>query len=206
MNPIVASSIDACVFAAVSWLGALAGTALCAGRVPHDDGPSPVTFARWPFPVAGGAIGLMLAAHADSPGRLAVLAFAVLGLAGCTAADLTCGMLPDLLTLAPLALAIGSGLLAHDLTPALGAAFVALPFAGAALFSRGRGMGWGDVKLAALGGALLGARDATLAFVLAAIVAYVVTRRTGRARTPIAFGPYLAGSIVVTLATVARGV
>lgn len=206
MNLILAAPLDACVFAATSWLGALAGSALCAGRVPHDDGPAPITFARWPFPVAGAAIGLALAAHDDPPGRLALLAFAVLGLAGCTAADLACGMLPDLLTLAPLALAILTGLLAHDLAPALGAAFVALPFAAAALLSRGRGMGWGDVKLAALGGALLGAGDAMLAFVLAGIVAYVVSRQNGRARTPIAFGPYLAGSIVATLATVARGV
>ena len=72
----------------------------------------------------------------------------------------------------------------------------------AALASRGRGMGWGDVKLAALGGALLGVADATLAYFVAAAVAYVIARRTAGVRRPIAFGPYLAASIAVTLTIV----
>jgi len=70
----------------------------------------------------------------------------------------------------------------------------------AALVTRGRGMGWGDAKLAALGGALLGAADATLAFMFAAVAAYVVARLTGGLRNVIAFGPYLATSIAASLA------
>ena len=69
--------------------------------------------------------------------------------------------------------------------------------------SRGRGMGWGDAKLAALGGALLGAREAALAFMLAAVAAAVIARRAACARDiaprPIAFGPYLAAAIVAML-------
>jgi prepilin signal peptidase PulO-like enzyme (type II secretory pathway) len=61
-------------------------------------------------------------------------------------------------------------------------------------------MGWGDVKLAALGGALLGARDATLAFTCAGLAAYFVARRGGTTRRPIAFGPYLATSILAAVA------
>jgi prepilin signal peptidase PulO-like enzyme (type II secretory pathway) len=76
---------------------------------------------------------------------------------------------------------------------------VALPFALAATLSRGRGMGWGDVKLAALGGALLGAPAATLAFVLAALAAYAGSRFAGDRARPIAFAPYLAGGIAVVL-------
>jgi prepilin signal peptidase PulO-like enzyme (type II secretory pathway) len=190
------------VFAAAAWGGALAGEALCSEVEAFADGPRPVAFAVWLFPLAGALIGSALVLHAQSPPRLAVLAFAVFGLAGCTAADLRCGMLPDLLTLAPLALAVGAGVIARDPGPAIGAALVALPFAALAIASRGRGMGWGDVKLAALGGALLGAPDAVFAFMLAAIVAYLIARRRGRTREPIAFGPYLAGSIVATLAAV----
>jgi prepilin signal peptidase PulO-like enzyme (type II secretory pathway) len=67
-------------------------------------------------------------------------------------------------------------------------------------------MGWGDVKLAALGGALLGAQDATLAFLVAGGAAYVVAHRGKRAGKPIAFGPYLAVSIVATLAALPGGV
>jgi prepilin signal peptidase PulO-like enzyme (type II secretory pathway) len=205
MTAALTIAIAAALFAAAAWLGVLAADALCAGRVPHDDGPAAVAFARWPFPLAGACIGAALALHGATPLHLSVLAFVVLGLAGCTAADLACGMLPDLLTLGPLALVIATGLLGRDYAPLAGALFVALPFAAAAVLSRGRGMGWGDVKLAALGGAMLGARDATVAFTLAAAVAYVVARRSGRAAQPIAFGPYLAGSIVLTLAASARG-
>jgi prepilin signal peptidase PulO-like enzyme (type II secretory pathway) len=194
--------LTAALFAAAGWIGTLAAGALCAGRTPFDDGPQPVAFRRWPFALAGCCIGAVLAAHGAPPAQLAVLVLVMFALAGGAAADLACGVLPDVFTLGPLALIVGFGFAARDVTPALGAAFAFAPFAAAAIFSRGRGMGWGDVKLAALGGALLGARDATLAFALAAIAAYVIARRTGGARRPIAFGPYLAASIVATLAVV----
>jgi len=194
--------LAAALFAGAGWVGTLAADAVCAGRAPFDDGPQPVAFRRWPFALAGACIGAVLAVHGAPPAQLAVLVLVTFALAGCTAADLACGILPDVFTLGALALVVGLRIAAHDPTPVLGAAFAFAPFAAAAIFSRGRGMGWGDVKLAALGGALLGARDATLAFTLAAIAAYVIARRTGGARRPIAFGPYLAASIVATLAVV----
>jgi leader peptidase (prepilin peptidase) / N-methyltransferase len=195
----------AMLFALSAWCGVLAGDALCSGRIAAADGPRPIAPAVWAFPLAGAAIGLVLALEGEPVMRLALLSFVVLGLAGCTAADMRCGMLPDPLTLAPLAVAIAAGALAHDPAPALGAVLVATPFAGLALFSRGRGMGWGDVKLAALGGALLGAPGAAFAFTFAAAAAYLAARRTGRTREPIAFGPYLAGSIVAMLAVAPGG-
>jgi prepilin signal peptidase PulO-like enzyme (type II secretory pathway) len=192
------------LFAVAGWAGTLLADLLCAGRTPQDDGPAPVVFPRWFFALAAACVGMILAAR-HLPGlQLGILVIAVLALAGCAAADLMCGMVPDALTLGPLALVVGLGIALHDWMPAFGAAFVFLPFAGAALFSGGRGMGWGDVKLAALGGALLGARDATLAFTLASIIAYIISRRSGRAGRPIAFGPYLAASIVTTFATIGR--
>jgi len=199
-----AAVLWAVLFGGAAWGGALAGEALCSDRTAFADGPRPVAFAVWMFPLVGAVIGPALVLHGESPQRLALLAFAVFALAGCTAADLRCGMLPDLLTLAPLALTVGAGAIARDPAPAIGAVLVALPFAGLALVSRGRGMGWGDVKLAALGGALLGAPDAVFAFMLAAVAAYAVARRGGRTREPIAFGPYLACSIVATLAAASR--
>lgn len=187
------------VFAAAGWAGAVIAAALCTGRVPYDDGPRPIAVGRWPFAAAAGVIGLAVALRGEPPLQLAMLVLVVLALAGCTAADLACGALPDALTLIPLALVLALGAVTHDWMPALGAAFVAIPFTVCALITRGHGMGWGDVKLAALGGALLGARGATVAFAIAAIAAYVVARATGGTRRPIAFGPYLAGSIAATL-------
>lgn len=192
-------ALAAVLFAAAGWGGTLVAELLCANRTAFDDGPAPVAFARWPFAVAGAGIGLVLAAQGASPMRLALLVFVMLALAGCCAADLSCGLLPDPLTLVPLAVVAGAGAVMHDWAPLLSAALVAVPFALAAAVSRGRGMGWGDVKLAALGGALLGAREAAFAFMLAALAAAVIARRTTGARRPIAFGPYLAAAIVAML-------
>jgi prepilin signal peptidase PulO-like enzyme (type II secretory pathway) len=187
-------------FAVAGWAGALIAEALCANRQPFDDGPATVAVGRWPFAAIAGCVGVALAVQGASPMRLVMLAVVVLALAGGAAADLRCGILPDPFTLFPLALVVGAGAMTHDAAPAIGAAIVAVPFAAAALVTRGRGMGWGDVKLAALGGALLGAGGATVAFMLAAIAAYVIARATGGLRRALAFGPYLAASIAASLA------
>jgi len=192
--------VAAAVFAVAAWCGTLTAEWLCAGRAPFDDGPTPVTVPRWPFALAGACIALALVFQGASGPHLTVVAFMLFALAGCAAADLRCGILPDMLTLPPLALIVGMGYARHDYGPAVGGAIVFVPFALAALATRGRGMGWGDVKLAALGGALLGAADATLAFLFAAVAAYAVARLTGGLRTVIAFGPYLATSIAASLA------
>jgi leader peptidase (prepilin peptidase)/N-methyltransferase len=201
MNAAVVVAL-ALLFAGAGWAGALAGEVLCAGRAPYDDGPSPIAVGRLPFAAIGACIGLALALHGETPAHLAVLLVVTLALAGGAAADLRCGALPDVLTVGPLVLVVVAAAASHDWAPALGATFVAVPFAVAAVVSGGRGMGWGDVKLAALGGALLGVADAALAFMLSALAAYLIARRTAGVRRPIAFGPYLAASIAATLTMV----
>jgi prepilin signal peptidase PulO-like enzyme (type II secretory pathway) len=199
MIAVLTAALAALLFGAAGWGGTLVAEMLCAGRAPYDDGPAPVAFARWPFAAAGACIGIALTMHGEAPARLALLAFVMLALAGCCAADLACGLLPDPLTLLPLAVVIGAGAVVQDWAPLLSAVLVFAPFALAAVMSRGRGMGWGDAKLAALGGALLGAREAAFAFMLAAVAAAVIARRTSGLRRPIAFGPYLAAAIVAML-------
>jgi leader peptidase (prepilin peptidase)/N-methyltransferase len=72
-----------------------------------------------------------------------------------------------------------------------------------ALVSRG-GMGWGDVKLAALIGLATGFPLVFVAIIMAAIlggvvaVVLLITRRRGR-REMIPFGPFLAVAAMVTL-------
>ncbi len=187
------------LFAAAGGIGAAFARALCATRSPYEGGAPPIAVRPWTFVAAAGGIGLAVALHGQPAAQVAVLLVVVVALAGCSAADLACGALPDALTLPPLVLVLALAAFAHDLTPALAAGFVALPFAAGVLLSGGRGLGWGDVKLAALGGALLGAGGAAVAFTLAALAAYVVARATGRMRRPIAFGPYLAATIAITL-------
>ena len=86
---------------------------------------------------------------------------------------------------------------------ALGGAIGFLVFLLIALVSRG-GMGWGDVKLAALIGLATGFPLVFVAIIMAAIlggivaVILLVTRRRGR-REMIPFGPFLAVAAMVTL-------
>ena len=187
-------------FAAAGWTGVVLAELLCAGRTSNPDGPEPIRFERWHLVVAAGCIGIAVAARTPSLPQMGIGIIAVGSLAGCAAADLTCGMLPDVLTLGPMLAVFGFALAAHNWLPAAGAIFVFLPFAAAAIFSRGHGMGWGDVKLATFGGALLGARDATVALCAAGMAAFFIARRSGLRGKPIAFGPYLAASIATTFA------
>ena len=86
---------------------------------------------------------------------------------------------------------------------ALGGAIGFVVFLLIALVSRG-GMGWGDVKLAALIGLATGFPLVFVAIIMAAIlggivaVVLLVTRRRGR-REMIPFGPFLAVAAMVTL-------
>ncbi|BDE07019.1 hypothetical protein WPS_22950 [Vulcanimicrobium alpinum] len=194
----VAALFTAIAFGVAGWLGSGLGVALCRDIVAHDDGPRPVAFPAWPFPVAGAAVGLAAQLHGASATHLAMLFVVVAALAACAASDLRCGMIPDVCSLGALALVLGFAAFERNWGSLLGAGVVFVPFAGAALVSRGRGMGWGDVKIACLGGALLGGPDATLAFILASLAAYIIARRSGE-RRPIAFGPYLTGSIFLAL-------
>jgi len=195
-------ALAALLFGAAGWTGAMIGELLCADRTPFEDGPATIDVGHWPFAAAGACVGLAIALQGPSSVHLALVAAIVLALAGGAAADLRCGILPDVFTLAPLALVIALAAAAHNAVPAVGAVVVFVPFAIVAMATRGRGMGWGDVKLAALGGALLGVAGATLAFLVAALTAYAIARTTGGLRRTIAFGPYLAASIAATLVIV----
>nr|MDP9105877.1 hypothetical protein [Candidatus Eremiobacteraeota bacterium] len=82
MIAVLTTALAALVFGTAGWGGTLVAEALCADRTPLDDGPAPVAFARWPFALASACIGVALAAHSESPARLALLAFVMLALAG----------------------------------------------------------------------------------------------------------------------------
>jgi prepilin signal peptidase PulO-like enzyme (type II secretory pathway) len=200
MTGILIAVLTGIAFAAMTWLATLYADALCSGIKPYDDGPEPIAFPRFAFPVVAGIVGLATSLHGASPLHLVIFSLVTAALAACAACDMRCGMIPDICSLGALALIAGLAIYEKNQSVAFGAVFVFLPFASAALFSRGRGMGWGDAKLAAVGGGLLGARDATLAFTLASVAAYIVARASGKTKEPIAFGPFLVGSIVIALA------
>ena len=187
-------------FAASAFAGARYASTLCRSRVPFPDGPAPIDVPEWPFPVIAAAVGVACALHGVSLQQLAVLLPASAALSACALADFRRGFVPDSCTIVPLAAIVVAAVLTRDAFPLIGAAFVGVPFAAAAIFSRGEGMGWGDVKLAALGGALLGARDAFLAVLGACAAAWVWSVLRRRVAKPTALAPYLVTAVAFALA------
>lgn len=200
MLEVIAALITGALFALTGWLGVLLSESLYGKLTPETNGPAAIVVPAWAFIAVAGALGVLVGIHDEPPVRTGLLLVAVLALTVCAATDCRAGMIPDLFSLAPLLLVLAVSGLEHDWAPAFGAAFAFVPFAVLALISQGHGMGWGDVKLATLGGALVGMVGITLAVTLASLVAYAVGRTRGRGSEPIAFGPYLAVSIGAALA------
>ncbi|WP_225771588.1 A24 family peptidase [Inquilinus sp. Marseille-Q2685] len=176
----------------LSWIALRGRCRMCGGTI---DPAHPV--------IELAAIGIALAALAGDAALMPGTCLLGWGLLLLGAIDRRTGLLPDMLTL-PLALA---GLLAALFEPgaalpdrAVGTAVGHLLFAGLAVAYRrlrGRdGLGLGDAKLLAAGGAWLGWQAlpwVVLAGAGAALLAVLVSARGPVARdTAIAFGPWLA--------------
>lgn len=160
-----------------------------------EDGPKP---SEPPIAVimAGCAlVGSVILAHNPTPSQIVVFAIVISALAAIWCTDVRFGIVPDVFTLVPLGIILLLGLVQRQPEFFVSAAVPFVPFAMAAMLSKGRGMGWGDVKLAALGGAVLGARVALLAFTLSCLVAVLYSYLRGRKGEPIAFAPFLAVAI-----------
>lgn len=188
----------------LAWGFIFAGAALCgvmaadfvATRIrPHDDGPAPVAM-HPAIPVAIFALlGVVVAARGANLQQLATIAALGVPLIGAWYCDARTGLVPDIFTLVPLGIVAIAVLLQHTWWIAISAFVVFGAFALAATFSRGRGMGWGDAKLAMLTGAVLGLQSSLLTLAVACFAATVVSVIRNRGTQPIAFAPY----IVVTM-------
>jgi prepilin signal peptidase PulO-like enzyme (type II secretory pathway) len=185
-------------FALAAYVGILlAGTVHL--PAPLEDGPEPhEPPTRWIL-LGAALAGAFITAHAGSGAQLALLALVIAALSAVWCTDARYGIVPDVFTLLPLALIIGIALFQKQPLLLASAAIPFLPFAAAAALSKGRGMGWGDVKLAALGGAVLGAQIALLAFGLCCVAAVVYARVKGRSGEPIAFAPFMAAAITAAI-------
>ena len=200
MNPWWVTAVAGLVYGCAAYLVVQVSERICAGIVPFEDGPAP---GKPPVAalVAGAAIcGASLASRgADAP-ALAIAGLLIVSLAACWYSDVRCGIVPDAFTLVPLGIVFVVATFERNPAPFVAAAVVFVPFAIAAFLSKGRGMGWGDVKLVALGAAVLPLQSAMLAFSAACIVAVIVAAVRRRRMQPIAFAPYLSGAIAVALA------
>ena len=192
--------VGAVLFGAAGRLGTIVADACYGGIERAPDGPPAGAVPAWIFVAAPAALGACVALHADSALTVAVLLVAVLALTVCAQTDVRSGFIPDAFSLGPLVVVLAVAALRHEWEPLWGALFVLVPFGALAAISRGRGMGWGDVKLAVLGGALAGMGGITVAVAVASFAAWIVHASGRRDRQPIAFGPYLVAAIGGSLA------
>jgi prepilin signal peptidase PulO-like enzyme (type II secretory pathway) len=184
-------------FGLASYVGILlAGTV---GASPFEDGPASVE-PPVPWIVAGAAvIGGLLVTRTAGPQNIVIEAIVICALSAVWCTDSRYGIVPDAFTLVPLAIVLGIAFYEKQGWPIISSAIAFVPFACLAVISKGRGMGWGDVKLAALGGAVLGGETALAAFAAGSVIAVLHAYVRGRQSSVIAFAPYLAGAIAFAL-------
>lgn len=148
---------------------------------------------------AGAVLGMAIVTHTLNPERIFVMALACLSLSAIVTVDSRYGIIPDAFTVGPLAIILLLALWQRDWWVLISTVVPVVPFAILAVYSRGYGMGWGDVKLAALAGALLGAELSAFALAVACLVAAIIARGFLRTRQAVPLGPYMAIAIAMAL-------
>lgn len=192
-------ALAAAFFGCIAFVATQLSRAVCAGFSPAPDGPAPGTPPNLILVAAAAVIGGSLVGFSATPLQIGIAAIVIFALVACWCSDTMCGMVPDVFTLAPLAAIVLFALAQREWELVASAIIVFVPFAGAALFSRGHGMGWGDAKLVAIVGAALGAPLAVFALAVACVAAVIGHRITRGGRGPIAFAPYIAAAAGIAL-------
>ncbi len=192
--------LGAIFFAIAAYVGVqLAGLMRIEER--FADGPPPAEPRIAVLLAAAALAGAALTAHATSPVQVVIAALLCVALTAIWCTDVRYGIVPDVFTLTPLAVVFLVASLRHEWIVFASAAVPFVAFAIAALISHGRGMGWGDVKLATLGGAVLGLEASLVAFSLSCLAAALWAYARGKRDIPIAFAPYLIVAIAATIPT-----
>ncbi|HTU81037.1 MAG TPA: prepilin peptidase [Candidatus Acidoferrales bacterium] len=198
--------VGALIFGTAGICGALLATALLPRLKRLPDGPAPIAVHPG-YLVAGAALlGAVLGWRRLPNPEFVIAALVTIPMVGAWYCDAMTGIVPDAFTLVPLVpLAVFELALTRQPFVIESAAVMFVVFAIFAWISKGRGVGWGDVKLATFGGALLGMKDATLAFGVASLAAVIVASIRYRSKpVPIVFAPYLIGAMAFAIAFVAR--
>ena len=195
---IIGAVLGAFFFAAAGYLGSLAGLWYAERIEALPDAPASGKAPIGLLIAACAVIGAVVTTH-GTQGQVLLMAVICVALVAIWITDTMRGVVPDVFTLGPLGLILLLAVWQHEWFIFFSAAVPFVPFAVAAVLSKGRGMGWGDVKMVALGGALLGAQTSVLVFALACIVAVILNYARGHRTGPIAFAPYLAAAIGVAI-------
>ncbi len=142
--------------------------------------------------IAGAEFGL----RETNPLHLLSLSFIVVALIALVRCDVRLHSTPPWLSLIPLAGICAVALLQHAYAVPLTALLVCIPFAGVALATKGTGMSWSDVRVAALGASLLGLFPAVIAFSAAGLLLAFIQWGLRR-HAPVQIVPYLVGATAV---------
>ncbi len=185
------------IYAGAAACGVIAADFVCARLERHDDGPAPVQLHPAIPIVLYALLGIVLAARGGNLLQLGTIALLGVPLVGAWYSDARTGIVPDLFTLVPLSIIAFGVVLHHTWWIAISALVIFGAFALAATLSRGRGMGWGDAKLAMLTGATLGLQVSLLTLSIACFAATVVSVIRSRGTKPIAFAPYIVVSMLI---------
>lgn len=195
----LAGPLGVVVCAVAAYSGSWLGLQATRGMPPHSGGPPSAQAPGMLLALGGGALGAVLGWRGAPVAEIGFVAILVFALSASWATDVTRGVIFDVFTLAPLGAVVSGALIRGQWSVPLAAAVLAVPFAIMAWLSRGRGMGWGDVELAALGGAVIGIELASLLFAVVSLLSFALAMLRRR-RGPIAFAPYLIVAIATGLA------
>lgn len=196
---VLAAVLGASFFGTAAFTGTLLGSACADGIEALDGAPAPKKPPIAAIVTGGAALGAIVTQLGMTPLHLVLLAVLCASLAAIWVTDSRRGVVPDAFTLVPLLAAAACAVWEHHWWLPISACIIFIPFAAAAALSRGRGMGWGDVKLVALGGAVLGAQLAIPAIALACLAAGGINILRGRRREAVALAPYLTAAIAIAL-------
>lgn len=180
------------MFSAAAWFGYLFCDFLTARRAdtfPNDVAPSALVAIAF---VVGGLIGL----RGASPLHLLGLSLIAISLATLVRCDLRLHTTPPWVSLIPLAGICSFALAEHAYWVPLSALIVSLPFASVAAMTKGAGMSWSDVRIAALGTSLIGLFPAVVTFALVALVSAFVQWGLRR-KNGMQMAPYLIGATAI---------
>jgi prepilin signal peptidase PulO-like enzyme (type II secretory pathway) len=193
-------------FAGAAALGLAAARGVC-GSITESPpgGPQPGVVPQRLLVGSAAVLGAIAAYRGLPFTGLAIVWLACGLLTAIWASDVVRGIIPDVFTIVPLGAILLAAALAGHWEVCAAAVVPAVPFAFLAWRSGGLGLGWGDVKLAMLGGPLIGMQYALMAFALGCLAAVVVARVRKTSHQPIAFAPYLASAIALPLALVIPG-
>ncbi len=195
----------AVIFGCAGFCGVILATLACSGFARPDDSLPSHPLQPLAVIIGAAAFGIVLALRSIAVPQLGLSALICVPLAAACYSDNSRGVIPDFFTLGPLAIVAVYVIITHSWWIALSAVVPFVPFAIAAACSKGRGMGWGDAKLVALGGSIIGMQASVLVFALACFAATAVSVIRDRGKSPVAFGPYLIAAVILAMAVQEHG-